>query len=74
MKTQKYEGRLPTLRCSLTVEKMIVDMANEQHISLAEAHRQTLARGLMTQPRVQVIPLVGEYDAEDTIHFYPEAA
>ena len=52
---------------------MIADEAKEQHISFAEAHRQILARNL-TRPKVQIIPLVGEYDAEDTIHFYPEAA
>lgn len=75
MNTKKYDGRLPMLRCSQALEQMLVDEANALHISLAEAHRQALARGLM-RPKMQIlrVPIVGEYDQNDNIHFYPEAA
>lgn len=74
MNTPKYDGRLPMLRCSQALEKMVVEEANRQHISLAEAHRQILARNLLLQPDVKIIPIVGTVDQNDIIHEFAKAA
>lgn len=52
MNTQKYDARLPALRCSSVIEEKLLKFADTHHISLAAAMRLALARGLdYYQPR-----------------------
>lgn len=57
MKTQQYEGRLPMLRVSQELVNQIKARAAAQNITLAEAHRHILSRGL--GKNAVVIPIVG---------------
>ena len=59
MNTPKYEGRLPQLRVSNDIYEKLEGWAFARGISLAEAHRQVLARGL-ANGRVVTVPIVGK--------------
>lgn len=63
MLTDKYPERLPQLRVSREIFEAINARAGAQNISLAEAHRQTLAAGLWpTMTEIPVIRVLGAID------------
>jgi len=74
MNTQKYDARLPALRCSSVIEEKLLNFADKHHISLAAAMRLALARGLdieLTRKRARVS---GQTSKDKTIHYYQKAA
>jgi hypothetical protein len=65
MNTQKYPARLAQLRISAELMEELKDRASKQGITLAEAHRQVIARGLGRG--AIVIPVVGKVDPNTNI-------
>lgn len=57
MNTQKYDGRLPAIRVSDDILEKLKGWAFAHQITLAEAHRQVLARGL--DRNIVKVPIVG---------------
>jgi hypothetical protein len=58
MNTPKYEERLPQLRVSKDIYEKLEGYAFARGITLAEAHRDVLARGL-DRGRIVTVPIVG---------------
>jgi hypothetical protein len=71
MKTQKYESRLPAVRVDETIKQKLEREAEAQNITLAEAHRQALARALN---RVGIIGTIGPGGVIRYNRDLPEAA
>jgi hypothetical protein len=65
MNTQKYTKRLAQLRVSKELADALQERARQQGITLAEAHRQTIARGL--GKGAIVIPMKGTLNPKNNI-------
>lgn len=55
MNVVKYEARMPELRVSQALRNIVVQMAKEQNIKIADAHRQILVRGLSVPAPVPIL-------------------